>query len=254
MTIARHCNGGPHGDGRCGVTATHVARDEHGLEWFCCQAHTEGAGQRASTRLVALADWYLMTTGRCPRCGAEAVPHPVRLHRLVCLRSLILGPETCTPPLAVARAELLRLLLQRPIVGEFLPAADDPHLRRTTMKRLSRTQNHTQLITQLSQEPEPFAPHVLLMPELPGHRGPESDVVLGAGLTLEAARRDAAAEVGSGKLDLTKCRPQPCTTRYAQLVRVHGQPDALHLDPGGRWAWPDEGPWTPAAGSTARSP
>lgn len=55
MTIARHCNGGPHGEGWCGVPATHVARDEHGLEWFCCQAHAEGAGQRASTRLVALA-------------------------------------------------------------------------------------------------------------------------------------------------------------------------------------------------------
>ena len=118
------------------------------------------------------------------------------------------------------------------------------------MKRLSEAENHTRLIHRLSQAPEPsepFAPHVLLMPELHGHRGPESDVVLGAGLTLGSARRDAAAEVGSGKLDLTKCRPQPCTLLYAQLVLVHGQPDALHLDPEGRWAWPDEGPWTPAA-------
>lgn len=57
----RQCNGGPNGVLWCGAPATHVGRDEDGLEWFCCEAHSEGAGQRPSTRLVLLADWYLLS-------------------------------------------------------------------------------------------------------------------------------------------------------------------------------------------------
>lgn len=63
---ARLCNGGPNGDAWCGLPASHVARDEHGLEWFCCAAHTEGAGQRTHTRLVPVADWFRQLDGAAP--------------------------------------------------------------------------------------------------------------------------------------------------------------------------------------------
>lgn len=66
----RQCNGGPNGVNWCGATATHVARDEDGLEWFCCEKHSEGAGQRADTRLVLLADWHLLN--RMGRSGGQA--------------------------------------------------------------------------------------------------------------------------------------------------------------------------------------
>lgn len=42
-TIQRQCNGGPHGSSWCGVAATLVARAADGLEWWCCDKHTEGA-------------------------------------------------------------------------------------------------------------------------------------------------------------------------------------------------------------------
>ena len=54
----RNCNGGPNGHKFCGRPASHVARDESGLEWFCCVDHTEGAGQRLDTRLLTMAAWF----------------------------------------------------------------------------------------------------------------------------------------------------------------------------------------------------
>jgi hypothetical protein len=53
------CNGGPNAAAWCGAEATHVGRDETGLEWFCCSKHTEGVGgeQRPATRLLPIADW-----------------------------------------------------------------------------------------------------------------------------------------------------------------------------------------------------
>lgn len=56
---ARLCNGGPCGSASwCGASATHVGRDEQGLEWFCCERHTEGAGEKPGTRLLPIAEWF----------------------------------------------------------------------------------------------------------------------------------------------------------------------------------------------------
>lgn len=56
----RVCNGGPEAIEWCGKIATHVARDERGLEWFCCSDHTDGTGGplRPGTRLLTLSTWY----------------------------------------------------------------------------------------------------------------------------------------------------------------------------------------------------
>lgn len=77
-------------------------------------------------------------------------------------------------------------------------------------------------------------PHVILLPE-PG------ETVLGAGPTLSDAWADAKREKGPGNIDLAKCRAVPCSARYAQMVRIHGQPDVDRCDEEGRWVWADEG-------------
>ena len=48
---ARPCNGGPTGPW-CGRPSKFVARDGDGLEWFCCDDHTEGATRQP------IRDWF----------------------------------------------------------------------------------------------------------------------------------------------------------------------------------------------------
>lgn len=96
----------------------------------------------------------------------------------------------------------------------------------------STLDRNSDLIAGLSPDGEPFAPHALFMPDC--------DVVVGAGLTLEAARRDAVREIGSGTLKVDTLRAAACTLRFAQMIRVSGQPDVLQRNDEGRWAWPDE--------------
>lgn len=74
----RQCNGGPNDRdklGWCGKPATHVAGDESGAEWFCCEKHHEDAGQRPNTRLVPIAEWFAALGGQ--PCEKPVAPDPM---------------------------------------------------------------------------------------------------------------------------------------------------------------------------------
>jgi hypothetical protein len=85
INLERKCNGGPNGSAWCGKPATHVARGADGGEWFCCEEHTEGAGQLARTRLLALDVWlirgglHVVPAATEPELPPPAVVHPPRV-------------------------------------------------------------------------------------------------------------------------------------------------------------------------------
>ncbi len=60
----RKCNGGQRGPW-CGKDAVVVPRDESGLEWFACEAHTDGCGtpSRPGTRCLSISAWRNVELG-----------------------------------------------------------------------------------------------------------------------------------------------------------------------------------------------
>lgn len=78
MSEPRLCLGDPNGYQPCTARATHVARDEMGLEWFCCGLHHDGCGARPETRLgIQFPKWSPLSgfskTKRLHRIGQPAV-------------------------------------------------------------------------------------------------------------------------------------------------------------------------------------
>lgn len=100
------CSGGPGGDS-CGAAATHVACDEAKAEWFCCKAHTAGAGTRPGTRLMDVATWEfarrldeLNAWAYAKRVNAAAVPalRPWRPVETTCRGGAVAGEVKCSAP------------------------------------------------------------------------------------------------------------------------------------------------------------